>query len=186
MSSRKFLALFLLCALVPLAGAWLSLKFSWFSAAPTTNHGEWLTQELRLLPAPARGGGQWHLVYVPAADGDLACLEGEEQPAPASRCEQALLILQQLHVGLGRKQTRVQALVLAAQNPVALARYPHIEWQAAQVSEAAVQGRIVLVDPRGLALLRYAVEPGQEQAQRVAGDIRSDLLRLMNYDRSGV
>ena len=55
-----------------------------------------------------------------------------------------------------------------------------------QVSDAAVQGRIVLVDPRGLALLRYAVEPGPEQAQRVAGDIRSDLLRLMNYDRSGV
>ena len=39
---------------------------------------------------------------------------------------------------------------------------------------------------RGLALLRYAVEPGPQQAQRVAGDIRSDLLRLMNYERSGV
>jgi hypothetical protein len=175
MSSRKFLALFLLCALVPLAAAWASLRFGWFSAAPTVNHGEWLTQELRLLPAPERGGGQWHLVYVPAGEGELA-----------ERSEQALLILQQLHAGLGRKQTRVQALVLAAENPAARVRYPHIEWQATQVSEAAVQGRIVLVDPRGLALLRYAVEPGPEQAQRVAGDIRSDLLRLMNYDRSGV
>lgn len=196
MSSRKLLALFLLCALVPLAGAWMSLKFGWFSAAPTVNHGEWLTQELRLLPAPERGGGPWHLVYVPAVEGELACSEGSEAPArpaaasappaPATRCEQALLILQQLHVGLGRKQAQVQALVLAARSPAALARYPHIEWQAAQVSDAAVQGRIVLVDPRGLALLRYAVEPGPEQAQRVAGDIRSDLLRLMNYDRSGV
>lgn len=183
MSSRKFLALFLLCALVPLAGAWLSLKFGWFSAAPTANHGEWLTQELRLLPAPARGGGRWHLVYVPAADADLACSEGDAAPG---RCEQALLILQQLHAGLGRKQTRVQALVLAAHSPALLARYPHVEWQAAEVSDAAVQGRIVLVDPRGLALLRYAVEPDPEQAQQVAGDIRSDLLRLMNYDRSGV
>ena len=221
MSSRKFLTLFLLCALVPLAAAWASLRFGWFSAAPTVNHGEWLTQELRLLPAPERGGGQWHLVYVPGVEGEPACAEGSAASAraadavarveagdraatvamqapparpaadsaptaPASRCEQALLILQQLHVGLGRKQTRVQALVLAAENPAARARYPHIEWQAAQVSEAAVQGRIVLVDPRGLALLRYAVEPGPEQAQRVAGDIRSDLLRLMNYDRSGV
>ena len=175
MSSRKFLALFLLCAVVPLAAAWASLRFGWFSAAPTVNHGEWLTQELRLLPAPEHGGGQWHLVYVPAVEGELA-----------ERSEQALLILQQLHVGLGRKQTRVQALVLAAENPAARARYPHIEWRAAQVSDATVQGRIVLVDPGGLALLRYAVEPGPEQAQRVAGDIRSDLLRLMNYDRSGV
>jgi len=129
----------------------------------------------RLLPAPEYGGGQWHLVYVPAAEGELA-----------ERSEQALLILQQLHVGLGRKQARVQALVLAAENPAARVRFPHVEWQAAQVSDATLQGRIVLVDPRGLALLRYAVEPGPEQAQRVAGDIRSDLLRLMNYDRSGV
>jgi len=175
MSSRKFLSLFLLCALVPLAAAWASLRFGWFAEAPTVNHGEWLTQELRLLPAPARGGGPWHLVYVPAAEGE-----------PAGRSEQALLILQQLHAGLGRKQARVQALVLAADNPAVRARYRHVEWQAAQVSDAAVQGRIVLVDPRGLALLRYAVEPGPQQAQRVAGDIRSDLLRLMNYDRSGV
>ncbi|MBV2262645.1 MAG: hypothetical protein KUL79_03690 [Thauera sp.] len=174
MSSRKFLSLFLLCALVPLAAAWASLRFGWFAAAPTVNHGEWLTQELRLLPAPARGGGPWHLVYVAAAEGE-----------PADRSEQALLILQQLHAGLGRKQARVQALVLAAENPPVRARYPHIEWQAAQVGDAAVQGRIVLVDPRGLALLRYAVEPGPQQAQRVAGDIRSDLLRLLNYDRSG-
>jgi hypothetical protein len=193
MSSRKFLALFLLCALVPLAAAWASLRLGWFAAAPTVNHGEWLTQELRLLPAPARGSGPWRLVYVPAAEGELACSDAREtparaaaEPAPGARCEQALLILQQLHVGLGRKQARVQALVLAAHSPAALARYPHIEWQAVQVSEAAVEGRIVLVDPRGLALLRYAVEPGAQAAQRVAGDIRSDLLRLMNYDRSGV
>lgn len=186
MSSRKFLSLFLLCALVPLAAAWASLRFGWFAGAPTVNHGEWLTQELRLLPAPARGGGQWHLVYVPAAEGEPTCAAGDEAAAPASRCEQALLILQQLHAGLGRKQARVQALVLAAENPAARARYPQVEWQPAQVSDAALQGRIVLVDPRGLALLRYAVEPGPQQAQRVAGDIRSDLLRLMNYDRSGV
>lgn len=175
MSSRKFLSLFLLCALVPLAAAWASLRFGWFSAAPTVNRGEWLTQELRLLPAPARGGGKWHLVYVPGVVGE-----------PAERSEQALLVLQQLHVGLGRKQDRVQALVLAPESPAARARYPHVEWQAAQVSDPALQGRIVLVDPRGLALLRYVVEPGPQQAQRMAGDIRSDLLRLMNYDRSGV
>ena len=64
MSSRKFFSLFVLCALVPLAAAWASLRWGWFSAAPTVNHGEWLTQELRLLPAPERGGGRWHLVYV--------------------------------------------------------------------------------------------------------------------------
>lgn len=196
MSSRKFLSLFLLCALVPLVAAWASLRFGWFSAAPTVNHGEWLTQELRLLPAPERGGGQWHLVYVAETEGEPACGASgaalvradaaSSPPVLTTRCEQALLILQQLHAGLGRKQARVQALVLAAQDPAARMRYPHIEWQAARVSEPALQGRIVLVDPRGLALLRYAVEAGPQQAQRVAGDIRSDLLRLMNYDRSGV
>ena len=189
MSSRKFFSLFLLCALVPLAAAWASLRFGWFAAVPTVNHGEWLTQELRLLPAPAHGGGQWHLVYVPAAEGEAGCTEAGDRDADtaaATRCEQALRILQQLHAGLGRKQARVQALVLAVESPVVRARFPHVEWQAAQVGDVEVQGRIVLVDPRGLALLRYAVEPGPQQAQRVAGDIRSDLLRLMNYERSGV
>ena len=186
MSSRKFFSLFVLCALVPLAAAWASLRWGWFSAAPTVNHGEWLTQELRLLPAPERGGGRWHLVYVPAAEGEPACAEEGGAGTPPSRCAQALRILQQLHAGLGRKQARVQALVLAVESPVARARFPHVEWQAAQVGDVEVQGRIVLVDPRGLALLRYAVEPGPQQAQRVAGDSRSDLLRLRNYERSGV
>lgn len=193
MSSRKFFSLFLLCALVPLAAAWAALRFGWFSAAPTVNHGEWLTQELRLLPAPEHGGGPWHLVYVPAAEGEGACAGAGERAvqsaadtASATRCEQALRILQQLHAGLGRKQARVQPLVLAAENPAARARFPHVHWRAAPIGESALQGRIVLVDPRGLALLRYEVAPDPQQAQRVAGDIRSDLLRLMNYDRSGV
>lgn len=201
MSSRRFLALFLLCALVPLAAAWLSLRLGWFAAAPTANHGEWLTQELRLLPDPGRGSGQWRLVYLPAADDAPACDAGRgaamlqtvvhvppsAAPAqvPGARCEQALLILRQLHAGLGRKQVRVQPLVLAARSPAALARFPQVEWVPGRVVDAALQGCIVLVDPHGLALLRYRVEPGLQQAQRVAGDIRSDLLRLIGYERSG-
>lgn len=200
MGSRKFLALFALCALVPLAAAWLSLHLGWFAAAPTANHGEWLAQELRLLPEPGSGSGQWRLVYLPAADDAPACdagrgaatLQTVAHPVPAApprapgaRCEQALLILRQLHAGLGRKQTRVQPLVLAARSPPALARFPQVQWLPGRVADAALEGSIVLVDPHGLALLRYRVEPGLQQAQRVAGDIRSDLLRLIGYERSG-
>ena len=145
-----------------------------------------IDRRVRATPTRERGGGRWHLGCVPAAEGEPACAEEGGAGTPPSRCAQALRILQQLHAGLGRKQARVQALVLAVESPVARARFPHVEWQAAQVGDVEVQGRIVLVDPRGLALLRYAVEPGPQQAQRVAGDIRSDLLRLMNYERSGV
>ena len=184
MSSRRFLTLFLLCALVPLAAAWASLRFDWFAAAPTLNHGEWLTQELRLLPPPAQGGGQWHLVYVPAVGGEAACPESGEAlvppgvgiapTAPATRCEQALMILQQLHAGLGRKQARVQALVLAADNPAVRARYPHVEWQAAQVSDAA---RVVETD------LKALLDTPESARAELCARIESGLVQLRETER---
>src|SRR5690606_15292684 len=150
--------------------------------------GESLMQDLRLLAPLAAGVGQGLLAYVPAGAGGLSWLVAQEASAntdgdgastararaPATRRVPALSGQQQLHAGPGRRPARVQALALAAEDPPARARYPHLAWPAAQISDPALLGRIVLVDPRGLPLLRYAVEPGAAQAQRVAGEIRSD------------
>lgn len=176
MSSRKFLALFLLCALLPLAAAWLALTQGWF-AGHASNRGQWLDHEVQVLPVSAGGDAHWRLAYVQPSDCDAAC---------EAAVEAALHILQQLHAGLGRKQEQVRPVVVADASPAVLERFPSVRWEAAALADAALMRHIVIVNRAGLALLRYAVDADPAHAVQVAADIRSDLLRLLNYDRSGV
>jgi hypothetical protein len=112
------------------------------------------------------------LVYVQAADCD-------------QQCEQALVLLQQLYVGLGRKQTQVKPLLMAAQPPHQLTQFPAIDFQIEQIIAAELRNQIVIVNQHGMAILRYPLDKGSLQLGELAKDIRTDLLRLMNYDRSG-
>lgn len=185
MSSRKFMALFLLCALLPLAAAWLALEQGWF-AGHATNRGQWLDHEVQVLPAAPAADAHWRLAYVQPRDCDAAC---------EAAAEVALHILQQLHAGLGRKQEQVRPVVVATASPTVLERFPSVRWEAgaagaggqvAALADAALTRHIVIVNREGLALLRYAVDGDRAHAVQVATDIRSDLLRLLNYDRSGV
>jgi hypothetical protein len=184
MSSRKFFILFSVCAAVPLIAAQLSLSMGWFNQGGN-NKGQWLQHEIQLLPdvthSPqdssvketfANASVHWHLVYVQAA----AC--GQE-------CEQALFTLQQLYAGMGRKQLKIKPLVMAAQEPEQLKRFPAITWQPEQGAAAELQNQIVIVNQRGLVLLRYSVDGNPDHMRDLARDIRTDLLRLINYDRSG-
>lgn len=169
MTSRKFFSLFLLCALVPLLAAKVSLAMGWFSATPV-NKGQWLEREIQLLQGAPNAN--WRLVYLPAAE----C---------AADCTQVLHTLQQLYTGLGRKQINIQPMVMSVTNPAPLSLFPAIQWQSSLSPPAELNDQIVIVNREGMALLHYAVNTDGDQLQNLAKDIRSDLLRLMNYDRSG-
>jgi len=175
MSSRKFFLLFIVCAAVPLLAAQLSLSLGWFKQG-STNKGQWLQHEIQLLPDtgdPSTDSNvHWHLVYVQAAVCD-------------QQCEQALYTLQQLYTGMGRKQLTVKPLVMAQQQPAQLNKFPAIAWQPEQNSVNELQNQIVIVNQRGLALLRYPVDGNPAHMRDLAKNIRTDLLRLINYDRSG-
>ncbi|WP_331351664.1 hypothetical protein [Cellvibrio sp. UBA7671] len=179
MNSRKFFILFIACAAVPLVAAQLSLSMGWFSQGGN-NKGQWLQHEIQLLPDAShstKGNSvssnvHWHLVYVQAA----ACDQ---------ECEQALFTLQQLYAGMGRKQLKIKPLVMAAQEPAQLKKFPAIGWQSEQRVATELQNQIVIVNQRGLVLLRYPVDGNPEHMRDLARDIRTDLLRLINYDRSG-
>lgn len=184
MNSRKFFILFILCAAVPLVAAKLSLSMGWFGGGGN-NRGQWLQHEIQLLPdvthSSQNNSGQdnfanasvhWHLVYVQAA----VC---EQQ------CEQALFTLQQLYAGMGRKQLTIKPLVMAPQQPAQLKQFPAISWQPEPKIANELQNHIVIVNQRGLVLLRYPVADSPEHMRDLARDIRTDLLRLINYDRSG-
>ncbi len=179
MNSRKFSILFIACAAVPLVAAQLSLSMGWFSQGGN-NKGQWLQHEIQLLPDathsaqdnPASSNVHWHLVYV-------------QTTACDRECEQALFTLQQLYAGMGRKQLKIKTLVMAAQEPSQLKQFPALGWQPEQSAAAELQNHIVIVNQRGLVLLRYPVDDNPEHMRDLARDIRTDLLRLINYDRSG-
>lgn len=179
MSSRKFFILFVVCAAVPLVAAQLSLSMGWFNQGGN-NKGQWLQHEIQLLPDASHSvkdnsvdnAAHWHLVYVQAAVCD-------------QQCEQALFTLQQLYAGMGRKQLKIKPLVMAQQQPSQLKQFPAIGWQPELNTAHELQNQIVIVNQRGLVLLRYPVVDSPEHMRDLARDIRTDLLRLINYDRSG-
>jgi hypothetical protein len=171
MTSRKFFSFFLLCALVPLVAAKVSLAMGWFSHT-AVNKGYWLEHEIELLPDADSHAAAWRLVYLAPEH----CTQA---------CAQALYSLQQLYTGLGRKQLKIQPIVAAPSSPDQLGNYSAIEWAQKNFSEHELHDQIVIVNRDGLALLRYPVHSDREAMKNITKDIRADLLRLMNYDRSG-
>jgi hypothetical protein len=174
MKARKFLILFVVSALVPLALAKLSLSMGWFQDK-TVNKGEWVESGLPLLANPASGKVHWHLAYITKNECDQTC-------------ELALQTLQQLYVGLGRKQTKIKLLLIAEANstatkPTKLQELPQFEWVSTQTEITALEKHFVIMNQQGMALLRYKAAATPDDMSRVAKDIRTDLLRLMNYDR---
>lgn len=172
MTSRKFFALFLGCALVPLVAAKVSLEMGLFSKT-SVNKGEWLEHEIQLLPAAQPLAAHWRLVYVRASDCNY-------------ECDQALHAMQQLYTGLGRKQLNIEPLFLSAKEIPEFKQFPAINVLIDTQPQAELDNQIVIVNQQGLVLLRYPVNGDSEQMKNVAKDIRADLLRLMNYDRRGV
>ncbi len=171
LGKSTFLILFLLCSSVPLIAAKLVLEFGWFKAG-ANNKGQWLEREIQLLPSALHSEKKWHLVYVQAQQCDTTC-------------ELALYTMQQLYIGFGRKQDEVSALLVAEESPSQLAKFSSIKWHAPAASAPELQNQIVIVNQQGLVLLRYPVTSNPAGMLVVGKDIRTDLLRLMNYDRVG-
>lgn len=161
-----FFLSFALCCLLPLAGAKLALSFDWF-APGVGNKGNWMEQELRL----PHTSGLWQLLYVQAGRCDKSC-------------ELALYSLQQLHTGLGAKREQVSAGLLAEQAPAQLADYPALQWQASVAYlSPKYTGQLLLVNRQGQILLHYDAVATQQDAVATAKKIRTDLLRLLAFDR---
>lgn len=174
MTGSKFFALFLFCVGAPLALAKLSLHQGWFSQDDTNNKGEWIKDGVQVpLPTPKEAEVDWYLVYVESED----CQK---------TCEQALYTLQQLYTGLGRKQLKLKTLIFSAVKPAQLNNYAALGWSEPADALVSFNNKILLLNKDGLALLQYPATEDMSAMITVARDIRSDLNRLMNFDRGGL
>jgi len=171
---NTFLLFFFLCCSLPVLAAKLALELGWFTPG-VTNKGQWFKTEIKILPdikSTSRTNQRWHLVYVQTKE----C----RQP-----CEIALYTLQQLYSGLAAHQERVEVSIIADQAPRQLTGFRDIAWQANGTSQSSLENKIVLVNPQGIALLHYPVANDSLAMMTIAKDIRTDLLRLLSFDRSG-
>lgn len=169
MTARRFFLLFLLCALVPLVAAKVSLSLGWFSSA-TVNKGQWMTQEVELIPAVTQGDLHWTIAYSHNDTCDEECMA-------------ALGVLQKLHTGLGRKQLGVQAMFVSNEPSLsAQHNFPSIKFYRQTGALNLFHHHFLIINQQGVVLLRYPVS--SDSLKKTAGDLRSDLLRLFNYDRS--
>jgi hypothetical protein len=170
-TNKKFFLLFFLCCSLPLVTAKLALEFSWFTAG-VTNKGQWLEEGVQIFPA-IHNQQHWQLVYVQTQRCD-------------SSCELALYTLQQIYTGFGRQQEQLNLSIVASQAPSQLTHYPAIHWQTSNVPLQELQDHILIVNQEGLAILRYPVVKNSENMITIGKDIRTDLRRLMVYDRGRI
>jgi hypothetical protein len=171
MNKNKFMLLFVLCCVLPLAGAKLVLEMGWFNPG-TSSKGHWLQQEIFLLDDISGQKKHWRIVLLT----DTPCQE---------RCNNAMHTVKQLYIGLGRKQEQVQPVVVGALSEPAA--YPmFIQQQAEKVDVTSLRQQILLVDQKGLVLLSYPMPLQDSEMADIARNIRYDLLKLLNYDRTSV
>lgn len=169
MAKNKFLLLFLLCCVVPLAAAKLVLSNGWFSSG-VNSQGQWLTKEVLLLPPGKSADPHWRLVYLAPQQ----CLQD---------CMQAIDLMQKVYLALGRKQQQLALVVLTEQPISAL---PATLTQQQGSAQGLSVGQLVLVENQGLALLQYPVPADTQQRLLTGKAVMADLKKLMNYDRGPV
>lgn len=170
MAKNKFLLLFVLCCLVPLVLAYLVLTLGWFDRGVTSN-GQWQTDEVFLLEATT-DQAHWRIAVLPAQQCEQLC-------------QNAIYTVQQLFIGLGRKQQQVQPVLLSAL-PMPELPSSFMQQPSSYDISGELSNQIVLVDYQGLALLRYAMPSTEAEMILTAKALRQDLLKLLNYDRTEV
>ena len=170
MNKKKFLWLFVLCCALPLLAAKLVLEFGWFNRG-VSSQGEWQQNEVFLL-APTTEKAHWRIGVMPAAE----C---------AAQCRDALHTVQQLYIGLGRKQAQVQPVLISPD--AASSDYSAFKQQPPVATvPTALHNKILLIDQQGLVLLSYPMPTAKTDMADTARAIRQDLLKLLNYDRTSV
>lgn len=147
---------FITVILLPVVLAALTLRQGWYEPG-TRNKGQWLSREVYLLPPLQSDQTKWRLVYL-------------ESKRCAAECLQVPVLMQRIQSALGRNLDKLDLIQLTD------------EHQPKARSEMRA-GVMMLVDPQGLAILRYEVPTNTTEWPLFGKAVLSDLQQLLKYQR---
>lgn len=161
---NKPLILFVGCCLIPLALAYLALKFDWIPGA-SSNKGEFLTDEVKIKDWESNEHKQWTI----ALNHPSGCQQA---------CEEQLATLENLYIALGKHKSKVDLVVLGKSSQQAL------PWQQLSSVDELMPASLYLIDRRGLVVLHYPYNAQPQQNRLMQKGLLNDLKKLLNYARS--
>ena len=124
-------------------------------------------------------------------------------PLQSDTCNQAcvnlnLLTVNQTYLGLGKEASRINELVIfekdnaldAGTFPVASSAFSSVGMKAIEKTHSGKEldlpaNYIYLVDPLGNIFMKYPLVKNREDAPKVSGKLRKDILHLFKYSRLG-
>lgn len=152
----KVPAAFVLVILLPVALAALTLRQGWYEPG-TRNKGQWLSRDIYLLPPLQSTQAKWRLVYLEASRCE-------------AECQQVPVLMQRIQSALGRNLDKLDLVQLA-------------DKALPQARSEMRAGDMMLVDPQGLAILRYEVPVSTSEWPLFGKAVLSDLQQLLKYQR---
>ncbi len=147
-------------------------------------------QVLAEMPLRSNGGPEAKWSAQSSLSGKWVLLQVGDMPCDAA-CEGRLVGLRQIHVALGKHQSRVQrafAIREGALDPAFAGKVPDMLWLTSAALQTELRkavptgselaGRILIIDPLGNLILRY--DTGAELK-----DVVKDMERLLKASRIG-
>lgn len=173
MKGRMTLVALIGIFVLPVVVAKLVLEQNWYEKG-VTNYGQFLAEPATLNWLPKQG--QWRLIYrVPEQCGSV--------------CEQALFLLTQIPIAVGKERDRVTSVALTSTTPNA----PEVlTWQTLTTEQVQAwqqqvfdKNTIYLSDPMNNVVLAYPVSDDKTKWVAQGKGLLRDLKRLLKLSKVG-
>lgn len=174
--SRRTLIIVLIAFLLPVIIAWVILDQHWYQAG--TNKGTLMANPVALEQAEALPEG-WKLAYVPPKECQQAC-------------QNALFVMNQIDVAVGKDTDRVTPIVLTAAQRDDIAQY-HQQFDFQDVISADLLTQLdelpintlFIIDPLNNVMLYYPTHADKEAMVLEGKNVLADLRKLLKLSRIG-
>ncbi len=172
--SRLSLILVLVAFILPVILAKLVLDNHWYQGG-VTNKGVLINKPVNYstLGMENPHKGLWQVIYMPPVNCN-------------TQCQDRLYVIKQSHTALGKYRDRVTPVVMQSQAamPETAQGMPAMAPSSAMESQLA-GGEIVIVDPMGNLVMRYATVSGKDAQIAQGKDLLADLRKMLKLSRIG-